>query len=841
MKSKFRIPALILALVMAFATIPGMALAAEEEGTEADKYAARVLQVDSISASRIAVSGAKYEIADADGNIIETVTTNASGAAELSTKLEEAEYTIKCITPPAGYAKEENGIKIRLSKSELTRVNGVDTFSFTVPMNAIHATITARDENGAAIAESGAIFTVYSSNGKLFETVSTNAQGVATLKKNIPYGTYTVKQTKAPVGYYLDRSAKTFKVDDSTIKKASNGTYTVNVDVEQPEIKARLVVIDEETKNVIKAKGMEFEVLDAEGNVFCKLTTERNGTAAFAEALPYGEYTIQPTKMAEGYWINDKAINFTVSESDVKALEEDSDPFVKGDHVFTYTFKATPIKGAISVTVNGKAVSSFEEKEKDGYKIVSPVYSDVILEGVELSAFAAEEISLNKDVKLEEGEEADSATSNAKGIAKLDDMYLGNYNVVLASVPSGYVFDKEFKVEVELKGGSQKKNVVTEKVEINLEQKSTEISLVSMAEKMNSDGKSVSFEMVATEGFVYGLFAGEDFEANNEEKSVLKADTMIDVATSDKDGKVVFSGIYPVGKLYVKQLKAPEMYAVNDAYRADFDSSNAEKAEDKSIVMTAETNPENEIAKGSVVVKNEDENGNVITGAEYAIFDADNKQVASGNIHSEGHSEGTSSSDSNPVGMSGSSSVSSGSSSVVWFEATLVPGKYVVRQTSPANGYAADNSEYAFEVVANETVEVVTKNEKTVYEFVNVDKDGNPQAGVEFTAYDENGNAVAIAVSDENGVVRFEGIEQGKYTIKQTSAADGYDISNDTINVEIGDDWDNKEDGKSEQKFSGKKSMTWLYVLLGCVGGAAVIGVIVSVFAGSKKKDKKVK
>src|SRR5699024_7397570 len=58
--------------------------------------------------------------------------------------------------------------------------------------------------------------------------------------------------------------------------------------------------------------------------------------------------------------------------------------------------------------------------------------------------------------------------------------------------------------------------------------------------------------------------------------------------------------------------------------------------------------------------------------------------------------------------------------------------------------------------------------------------------GAKFTLKDEEGNIVAEnLVTDENGKIKVENLEKGKYTLVETEAPEGYVISNENTEIEI--------------------------------------------------------
>ena len=72
-------------------------------------------------------------------------------------------------------------------------------------------------------------------------------------------------------------------------------------------------------------------------------------------------------------------------------------------------------------------------------------------------------------------------------------------------------------------------------------------------------------------------------------------------------------------------------------------------------------------------------------------------------------------------------------------------------------------------------------------ELVKVDSEDNTDklVGAEFSLKDGDGTVVGTAVSDENGLIKFEGLDQGIYTLEETKAPEGYQLSGKSYTVII--------------------------------------------------------
>ena len=105
-----------------------------------------------------------------------------------------------------------------------------------------------------------------------------------------------------------------------------------------------------------------------------------------------------------------------------------------------------------------------------------------------------------------------------------------------------------------------------------------------------------------------------------------------------------------------------------------------------------------------------------------------------------------------------------------------VPGNYTFREVLAPEGYELCVTELAFEVNAEGQIEgkATVADDYTRFSLLKVDEYHKPLAGVEFGLFREDGTLQASAVSDEKGLVTFEKIPYGTYTIQETKTLTGY-------------------------------------------------------------------
>lgn len=125
--------------------------------------------------------------------------------------------------------------------------------------------------------------------------------------------------------------------------------------------------------------------------------------------------------------------------------------------------------------------------------------------------------------------------------------------------------------------------------------------------------------------------------------------------------------------------------------------------------------------------------------------------------------------------------------------ADLEAGTYYVKEIAAPNGYALDETIRPFTIGGNNDWDVETTIKNTLKEYsltlVKKGDDGKLLQGVEFTL-SGNGISSITKSSDEDGVVKFEGLPFGKYTIAETKAPQGY-VPAGSINVEVKGDGSN--------------------------------------------------
>lgn len=156
----------------------------------------------------------------------------------------------------------------------------------------------------------GAKFDVYDKDGNVVDTITTNEQGEA-LSKQLPVGTYTLKETKAPEGYEL--SPEDIHVDVTSNQFVTVEAFNKKI-IEKVTGQFEIVKVDADDKEKV-LPGAEFEVYK-DGKKIDTLTTDEKGKVVSGKLEP-GTYTLKETRAPEGYKLLGEEIEVVVKENEV--------------------------------------------------------------------------------------------------------------------------------------------------------------------------------------------------------------------------------------------------------------------------------------------------------------------------------------------------------------------------------------------------------------------------------------------------------------------------------------------------------------------------------------------
>lgn len=818
MKKFRRFITMSLAILMVMAIVPFAAMTASADGT-GTTVSGRVRLFDAVTGKRITVSGAELIITpEGDSGEAKTVVTDSTGTTSLTDVVVGETYSVKMKTPPAGYAMDSETFSMTVTEDKLTTIGRTVYFTHELKCAPIYGQLTQKDADGNTIKESGAVYCVYDSNGKLFSTITTDSNGVAAFKKPVPYGTYTVAQKKPSIGFFMDSEKRIFTVSDKTMSKQSDGSFLTNYDYVNDALVAKLVLKD--GKYSLKQSRAKFELYDADGNLLEELETDKNGEAIIETKLAYAHYVVKTVSDPAGFIT-------TVNEFDVR--EELFEKQEDGTMVYLFKIPEEHIKGLLDLTAVGKVLVGMEEKTENGFTVSKPVFEDMELNGFIYEINAQEDIVINWN-KVAKADEVEMTYTTGKSADKEHEYFLGNYWVREIAIDKAYIAQPEDK-ELVFEQNGRKAQVKVE-MPITYEHKMTKVTANVEAEFAkvveNEDGTVNSlYEMKGTDGYKFGLYTAEDFTMTNTDKKdkevrTFPADTLVAVANADENGNVVFFEMLPLGKYYIQQIESADGYEPN-IYKFNFNTTEGVADEQGIINVTASGTSQNVLVKNTAVVKSMF-GDTPLADTHVVVLNEKEEVVFAGTTEENGNTT----------------------------EMVLVPGTYTARETIATNGYEWNDSVVTFVVKAEgETESPVIGHIPAKYVMLSVDEEGNPQAGAEFTLY-LNNEGVATATANADGIVEFDNLVMGKYQVKETVAVDGYRRNPENHEFEINDTWKNNgnydADGKATHVFHNAKATMFSEIgenvedmstgaKVGIIAGvAAVIAAVAAAVVVSKEK-----
>ena len=241
--------------------------------------------------------------------------------------------------------------------------------------------------------------------------------------KDMPYGVYTVHQTKGWEG-------REFMKDFDVFISQDGQTYRYLINNANFESYIKVVKVDAETGKTIPYAGAGFQIYDPAGNkvsmTFTYPTpttidtfyTDADGQLVTPEKLEYGKgYSLVEVQAPYGYVLDSTPVPFDVTEEN--STQEGGITLIKVDK------PNMAQKGTISVEKTGEVffgVNVFGEKDKD--VIYQPVYTVKGLAGAVYEITADEDIiTPDGTLRYHKGDVVDTVTTDDEGFAKSKELY----------------------------------------------------------------------------------------------------------------------------------------------------------------------------------------------------------------------------------------------------------------------------------------------------------------------------------------------------------------------------------------------------------------------------------
>lgn len=692
------------------------------------------------------LAGAVYGIYN-NGKLVDKYTTDKNGSFKTSYYVCGDNWTLKEIEPSEGYLLDETEYHIGAEAKKYTIENNSISMGVTEDILKGKISIIKHTDDGSTKIETPekcAEFQVYlKSSGSYAKATESERDNLICDEygfaetKDLPYGTYTVHQTKGWNG-------TEFIADFDVFVNEDGKTYKYLINNSSLESYVKIVKVDSETGKQIPYAGAGFQIYNPDGKlVTMKYTyptvteidtfyTNSDGYLITPETLPYGKgYSVVEVQAPYGYILDSTPVYFDITAE--KISEENGVTIVKAEK------KNTPQKGTITVEKTGEIFSNVTAigggyTDENGNDIAlttiyQPEYSVSGLSGAVFETYADEDITTpDGTVRYKKDTFVDTITTDKKGTATSKQLYLGKYRVVETVAPYGTVINPEPHT-VELTYSGQNEKVTNTSTSFTNDRQKAEINLTKILEQNEKFNIGSNDEILNVS---FGLYADEDLKAAN--GSVIPKDGLLEIITCNEKGKATFTTDLPIGSYYVKEISTDSHYILSEKkYPVVFEYAGQDTATVHISVNDGEP-IENEIIYGTIQgLKIDRETGENITGALFGLFSITETKFTEETaiLTSESNEEG-----------------------IFTFE-NVPYGEYIVSELKPAKGYLPNEENYQVTISNNEEIiEITVENDKIPELKTTATIDGKK----EFTT---NGD---ITIDD---VVSYKHLTAGKeYTIK---------------------------------------------------------------------------
>ena len=567
--------------------------------------------------------------------------------------------------------------------------------------------------------------------------------------------------------------------EDTEINIEWNKTIKSVVENELKKGKIRVIKVDKDN-NEIRIPNVEFNVLDAKGNVLETIKTDENGIAETSKFAirDYDKLFLKEIKTDKWYVLNDKQIGLTLKENDVVEVQVENE------------LKKGQIR-VIKVDLDNNEVKlkgvEFKVYDESG-NVVDTLITDENGEAV------SKRLPINQKFKVKESRSLEDYVLNEEGktviltqdqitdITFTNELKKGQIRVIKVDKDNNEVKLKGVEFKVYDESGKVVDTLITDengeaiskRLPINQKFKvkeskslenyvlNEEIKTVTLTQDQITD---ITFTNELKKGRVKIIkvdmynneikLKGVEFEVIDESGNVV--DTLI----TDENGECVSKELRIDKKYQIKEKRTLEKYDLNE--------------EVKTVTLTqnqiTEITFENELKKGKIkVIKVDLDNNEVkLKGVEFEVLDEEGKVVD------------TLITDENGEAVS---------------KELKVNQQYLLKEKRTLENYVLNEEIKTVTLKPAEITEITFENEK-IKGYIQVTKTsaednelselpkGSPLANVVFEIYNSEDKLVDTITTDENGKTVTKELLKGCYKIKEKSSAKYYLLNTNIYNAEI--------------------------------------------------------
>ena len=531
-------------------------------------YAKGKLVIKKYATDNRTLANVKFEITDAQGNVVDTLVTDKNGEAETK-NLVLGTYYYQEVEAPSYVIKDTQKHEFKLNENN-------EVVTAKVINKLLQGKIIVHKVNVSNEPIENVTFDILDGKGNVVDTITTDANGVAT-SKELPDGNYYYQEVSAPVNYKVDSEVKAFNIFNAV---------DVEVTVVNYEKTGRLHIIKVD-ENDEPLEGIKFNILDENKNIIDTIVTNRDGVAK-SKDLTLGTYYYQEIEAPEGIVVDNTQYQFTIEYDGQNVIARMVNYYAKGTLeitkidsknrtlegvVFNVIDKEGNVVDTITTDKNGKAESKklmlgtyyyqeisapdnvvidtnkYEFILNENNQVVSKTVVNEVVEGrlhiikVDENSTPLQGIKFN--IYTLDDELVDTIVTDENGVAESKDIEKGTYYFVEVEAPENIVIDTskhEFTVEYD------GQNVIGKLVNNYVR---GQLQILKLDEKTNAKLEGAKFVIL-------------DADRNE-----------IETITTDKDGIAMSSNLV-YGTYYFKEVEAPSKYIKDDTEYSFTITKNAE-------------------------------------------------------------------------------------------------------------------------------------------------------------------------------------------------------------------------------------------------------------------------
>ena len=766
------------------------------------------------------------------GDLVETIRTNGTTATK-SSRLPLGAYTVQeiaCDDPSYVidsniyefdliYKDQETAVVTQTMKHYDERKQGNGTITKAVEDSEIiddsevyedikFGVFTAGNllVNGNKVLEKDSMIQVVSLDDMYKGKVQVDFAGSYYLRELTTNDQYVLSSTKIPFNF-------NYTADKEIVIEINNGKPIENR-VKRGDI--QVLKKDSVTSKAVAGAVFEFSRDKDFENILATVTSDTNGIAKLENVEKSTVYVREKTA-PDGY-----AKNTIVEKAEIE----------ENGQVIEFTYENEPYRGWI--TLHKTDISTKDNLAGIVYKVIAD--EDIYAIGRPVDENGNKIIAYHKGEVINTGNAQDGLyTTDETGTIHIggdNGLPMGKYAIFEVATLPGYVLDPLQHI-VTISPDSETSGIIEREVFADNDFTKVEVSktditthdhikgaTMQIINKDNgkvvyewiSDGKAKLFERVPVGNYVLheekapensGYLLANDIEFIVQERTDVQSVEMkedytkfdiskTDITTGeeivgatlqikDKDGNVVHEWETDGKPHRIEYLPIDTTFILHEEYVAD----GYVHAED--IEFTVEEtgkiqkiNMKDDYTR-TVISKIDKETGELLTGAHLQLY-----YVAKDKADVEN--------DSDPLAKFELIDEWKSGSEPKLFERLKV-GKYILHEVDAPYGYETAQ-DITFEIVESEKPLNITMEDIKIRSYIKikkVDEDNHNKVlkGVEFTLYQDADCTKPIMkkITNDNGEIIFENLTYQTLYVKETKAADGYQLSNEVVKIEINDKW----------------------------------------------------